>query len=201
MPLPTNPPTGYGFTSKYEEALQYGCIPVIIMDIVDPALSNVVDPTEVSSTRQGLELHGSEGSGRDCGSACRREREGEHWDSPHNVRLSATRPPPPPPNQLNSVVRIMRKDLERVPEILGGIPAEEVERLQRNIARHWHRFTYLSYPYFAAMAEGVMERNRLLPEGNQTSLPGRELELLDGTRADAVHTLMEWLHGRMDQGL
>lgn len=47
----THAPAGNGFTSKYDEALVHGCIPVVIMDIADSALSNVVDPAEVSGAR------------------------------------------------------------------------------------------------------------------------------------------------------
>lgn len=91
--------------------------------------------------------------------------------------------------------------MERLPEILGGMPAAEVERLQLNIAQHWRRFTYTSYPFFGALAKQVMEHNFLLPDGNDTSLPGRERELRDFAQGDAVQSLMEWLHGRMTAGV
>lgn len=53
QPSPTPCTPGDGWTSRYEDAILHGCIPVAIMDNVKPILSNIIDEADVSSEAWG----------------------------------------------------------------------------------------------------------------------------------------------------
>lgn len=76
------------------------------------------------------------------GTLCARFRSplGEASRAPRRtVRRSMRAIPKPPPTPSPCAVRVKFADVSRIPEILKSIPAEEVQRLQTNIAQHWRR--------------------------------------------------------------
>lgn len=64
----------------------------------------------------------------------------------HSVPAACLLPHPPRPAAFESiidyrkfVVRIQQKDMERVPEILGAIPPEKVQTMQKALATVWRK--------------------------------------------------------------
>ncbi|GLC34055.1 hypothetical protein PLESTB_000832400 [Pleodorina starrii] len=100
-------------------------------------------------------------------------------------------------------IRIREDDaaLAALPELLTAVPPERLAKMQRNLARVWHRFTYASGPYLEAAVERAFEGNAKTlgnvslgpvppdsPFQRATSFP---------TRDDAFHTILQWLYHRI----
>lgn len=140
--LPLHMPAGYGFTSKYEDAILHGCIPVVVMDIAEPALSTIVDQADVSGTWAsrcwaGTKLGAIGGMHEILGPRppCIHAR--NHSSVITSPRRSCCPSAALCPSMLP--VRVKTADMACLPEILKAISQKEIRRLQDNIAQHWKR--------------------------------------------------------------
>ena len=98
-------------------------------------------------------------------------------------------------------------DCEKLPEILAEVPESRRLEMQQNLANVWQRFTYSSYRPFAKLFREEQARNlakaataaiiAAAGDAEPPSLPARVPDL-DPTADDAFHTIMQWLHGRID---
>ena len=92
-------------------------------------------------------------------------------------------------------VRLSRRDLPRLPEILRAIPEARVAQMQVALRAVWERFTYSSL--------AIAERDRACKEDGSRSRTCLDLRRgLSGvggeaTGKDAVDTLMHVLHQRL----
>ena len=91
-------------------------------------------------------------------------------------------------------VRIPRRDIHRLPDILRAIPADKVTAMQTALGQVWERFTYSSL----AIAERERQCARE-PEGRSCKELTTGLSGLGGkaTGHDAIDTLMQVLQARM----
>ena len=91
-------------------------------------------------------------------------------------------------------VRIPRRRLHALPEILRAIPPAQVEAMQAALGRVWERFTYSSL----AMAERE-RRCAVAPNSADCTMLRRGLSGAGGaaTGRDAIDTLMQVLHSRL----
>ncbi len=163
---------GDGYSTRAEDAILHGCLPVVIMDGVHASLETAVD-----------------------------------WD-----RFS---------------VRIKESMLQHLPEVLASIPAERVERMQRYLARVWHRFAYSSHPHLrrlidqhqdAASSHLLIQQLQQRAQRSASRVPGpgkpaaaaggdgdegpATFEALRAEHAfpherDAVATIIQWLYSRI----
>jgi hypothetical protein len=104
-------------------------------------------------------------------------------------------------------VRVPEADAERLPEILTAIPPDRVRRMQRAGAAVWRRFAWLSHPALHRLARAALAANAAAaaeaaaydePLGQRTRPWLRPLRR-GGWRDDAFHTLLQWLHHRLQQ--
>jgi len=104
-------------------------------------------------------------------------------------------------------VRVPEADVEQLPELLIAIPPARIRQMQRAMAAVWHRFAWLSHPALHRIAREVMEENakaaaeKLLwgdPLGQQTR-PWLKALRPGEWRDDAFHTIVQWLHHKLEQ--
>ncbi|GFR52399.1 hypothetical protein Agub_g14911 [Astrephomene gubernaculifera] len=104
-------------------------------------------------------------------------------------------------------LRIRESALEAVPELLEGVAPERLARLQRNLARVWHRFAYATGPVLRQrykfmsdsndkdLPRDVREGLAKLPPRETPFQPVREFAFED----DAFSTIMQWLYHRINE--
>lgn len=80
-------------------------------------------------------------------------------------------------------MRIRESSVEHLPEILMAVPDDRIQRMQRALAKMWHRFAYLSHPKLKQSVAEAMESAR------------QRFMLWED---DALGTIMQWLHSRID---
>ncbi|EFN55367.1 hypothetical protein CHLNCDRAFT_52572 [Chlorella variabilis] len=144
---------GDGFSPRFEDAVQHGCLPVIIQDEVHLAFESIIDYRKF-------------------------------------------------------VVRIQQKDMERVPEILGAIPPEKVQTMQKALATVWRKWSYTGYRPYANVTLDLLEGyRRKVPEDQQPqSLPApeREYDPLVGDALEVGNLLLvvleDTIHARTARG-
>ncbi|GAX75784.1 hypothetical protein CEUSTIGMA_g3227.t1 [Chlamydomonas eustigma] len=92
-------------------------------------------------------------------------------------------------------VRILQKDIPHMMEILGGIPEERVEEMQRNVHKVWHRFRYMGLKMIETEVDTILKRNAINAGG---TLPKNEgVEKADSAVDDAFSTIIQWLYWRI----
>lgn len=156
---------GDGFSSRYDDAIIHGCIPVMVHDGVEPSWSSLLDTESYS-------------------------------------------------------VRVLQKDMPRIPEILKAIPQSDIDRMRANIARVWRRHIWTGYRPYGEVVRGFLKQHREQQPAQQEagqaqegssgggsgSANGPRLEgglpldpdAYDPNHDDALSTLMQWLYSRVD---
>ncbi|GIL78717.1 hypothetical protein Vretimale_380 [Volvox reticuliferus] len=106
-------------------------------------------------------------------------------------------------------VRIREDDqaLAAIPELLTGISPERVGKLQRNLAKVWHRFTYASGPLLRQNYRDMLTRNSQqypqallnasynLPPRVSPFRPNRDFPFEE----DAFSTIIQWLYHKINE--
>ncbi len=103
-------------------------------------------------------------------------------------------------------IRIPESDIEKTPEILKSIDDEQLQRMQRALAKVWHRFAWTTSPLHRHVLPGIFKENLERPYFNFKKMgyppelpathPFRAREQYP-VREDAFHTLLQWLHSRI----
>ncbi|PNH07164.1 hypothetical protein TSOC_006410 [Tetrabaena socialis] len=103
-------------------------------------------------------------------------------------------------------LRIRESALEAVPQILEAVTPERLARMQRQLARVWHRcvpewFAYTSHPLLRARIDERyrIQGGRLAGSGIQVppEHPFRPLPRFPSWNDDAFGTIMQWLYHRI----
>ena len=99
-------------------------------------------------------------------------------------------------------LRVPMADIDKLPEILTGVSEKRRQEMRRNMALVWQRFSYSSWrPYAKRIRELQTEHAAARGGGKQQQAALSLLETvpdLDPARDDAFHTVMAWLHSRID---
>ncbi|GIL54494.1 hypothetical protein Vafri_10025 [Volvox africanus] len=100
-------------------------------------------------------------------------------------------------------IRIREDDavLTAVPELLMSISPERLAKMQRNLARVWHRFAYTAGPILRKTVEYTVKLNtEKLPAGVEGPVP-QDSPYHPVTsfpyKDDAFHTIIQWLYQRI----
>ena len=80
-------------------------------------------------------------------------------------------------------------DIARVPEILTGIPADQILELQAQLRKVWHHFGWTSTPVIQSASRSVVAWNQ-----KQFVTKDRNLPPLQD---DAFHAILQWLSRKM----
>ena len=100
-------------------------------------------------------------------------------------------------------LRVNSSDVERLPEILLAVTDEQRATMQRQLGAVWHRFSYSSWrPYARRIREIQAEHAKARRAQEDDAAPTASLPEtvpdLDPFVDDAFHTIMAWLHSRID---
>ncbi|GLI62946.1 hypothetical protein VaNZ11_005800 [Volvox africanus] len=100
-------------------------------------------------------------------------------------------------------IRIREDDavLAAVPELLMSISPERLAKMQRNLARVWHRFAYTTSPILRKTVDYTVRLNtEMLPAGVEGPVP-QDSPYQPVTsfpyNDDAFHTIIQWLYHRI----
>ena len=95
-------------------------------------------------------------------------------------------------------VRVQQRYIEHLPYILESIPPERLQRMQRRLARVWHRFAYASAPAVRTERAHVVEQNTQALKMNPPPRhhPYRPI-MSYPEQDDALATIMQWLYARI----
>eukprot|EP00798_Chlamydomonas_sp_ICE-L_P028399 gene28399-31534_t len=96
-------------------------------------------------------------------------------------------------------IRINESDIARTPDILSAITDAQVEKMQQQLSKVWHRFAYASGPLhrnqlrteFLANYKGKASEDWI-----QSSHPLRPRKAYP-VKDDAFRTIIQWLYGRL----
>ncbi|EFJ52271.1 acetylglucosaminyltransferase [Volvox carteri f. nagariensis] len=104
-------------------------------------------------------------------------------------------------------IREDNQALQAIPELLTAISPERLAKMQRNLARVWHRFAYATGPvmrsHYRASSENIVRNYpREILEASY-KLSQRDSPLRPVTdfpfQEDAFSTIMQWLYHRIDK--
>ncbi|KAL4419203.1 hypothetical protein ABPG77_000597 [Micractinium sp. CCAP 211/92] len=120
---------GDGWSSRFEDGLMHGCIPVIIQDGVEVAWSSILDVDSYS-------------------------------------------------------IRILQKDMDRIPEILKAVPQAKIHQMQANIAKVWRRHMWTTLPHFQQDVKDMLKRLHAGPANQGPGVEGGQVEALAAGSGD-----------------
>jgi len=92
----------------------------------------------------------------------------------------------------------------RVPEadVELAIPPARIRQMQRMIANVWRRFAWLSHPEIYKQVRKEVRKNAAIVRDQKQQETSRQVwhELAPGAwRDDAFHTIVQWLHHKLEQ--
>ncbi|KAG2437847.1 hypothetical protein HXX76_005465 [Chlamydomonas incerta] len=107
-------------------------------------------------------------------------------------------------------IRIREDDaaLEALPQLLEAVPPERVAKMQRNLARVWHRFAYATGPVMAAHLKRIAAGAPAAVPASEAALAAASLTARDTpfrplpaypVADDAFHTILQWLYHRINE--
>ncbi|GIL69673.1 hypothetical protein Vretifemale_506 [Volvox reticuliferus] len=92
-------------------------------------------------------------------------------------------------------VRIGEGELDRIVEILQAISPEQIQTMQDNINKVWHRFRYLGIRMATLEVRQRLQQYRENHDEDAPKNPGSEHMV--SRQDDAFDTIIQWLHYRM----
>ncbi|KAG2501891.1 hypothetical protein HYH03_000389 [Edaphochlamys debaryana] len=139
---------GDGWSTRAEDAIVHGCVPLIVMDEVHGVYESILDYASFS-------------------------------------------------------IRIRESALEAVPDILNAVTPAQLAKMQRHLAKVWHRFTYTTGRVMKEAVKRVMLDN--LDAGHSPNAPRGQVRSDHPFQRhtsfpfedDAFGTIMQWLYHRI----
>ena len=197
---------GDGWSRRAEDAILHGCIPVIIMDNVDEKFSTVVDYSKFS-----VRILEKDIPKVTTGVTPFVPKFSKHSDARMRSLCNFRMLHRPVCTHGLRTVHAMQQGFWscpqtvcalQVPEILQGYTQSDIEELQRNLGKVWHRFMYANVPLLnSSVANNYSDNTR---RSKENAKEGDRWESLpepfsgDLRQDDAWNTIIEWLFGRME---
>lgn len=93
-------------------------------------------------------------------------------------------------------VRVLQKDIPKLPEILLAIPPDKVDDLRKNLHKVWQRFRYVGMKMAELEIEDQVERHKM-EQGGKLSEDQDGMQYAKSKVDDAFSTIIQWLHSKI----